>query len=378
MSVGRRIISKLPKFDLSRTEDRLKLIILISGFILVFGSLTVGGIAYTMRSSFCSTCHEMQPEYATWEASAHSQIGCVDCHIEPGIVNLVKDKLGAMVQVYMHVTKSYASPIEYPATKEIPNTVCLKCHSANRQYSPSGDIIVPHAKHIANGVQCVDCHKGVTHGLVSERGVSKASTIPFDKWTAAVGTQEMVPKFSNPRMDTCITCHIKRGVSTNCTACHSEIGIPASHKDQTAWKVSHGKSAETDINTCDKCHSYGFVEPLGNKKLTVDEYARDNVFCLNCHTKRPPNHGNKDDETWISGHSAVVKSKGIENCLACHDLRPPAKPAAVQPASGAASANKASTGATMEEVNRLITERPVNQMVNKVYCSQCHGTKFGG
>lgn len=373
MSIGRKLLSSLPKFNLSKTEDRLKLIILVSGFVLVFGSLTVGGVAFTMRSSFCSTCHEMTPEYKTWEASAHSNIGCVDCHIEPGLGNLIKDKLGALVQVYKHVTKSYDNPIEYPwGTKEIPNATCLKCHSSNRQYSPSGDIIIPHNRHIAAGVQCVDCHKGVSHGMIAERGVSKATTVPFDQWTSTTGAEQMVPKFARPRMDTCIQCHMKRGQTTNCTKCHSEIGVPASHKDQAAWKVSHGLSAEADINTCDKCHSYGFVDPAENKKLSVTEYARKNQFCLNCHTTRPATHGNKDDETWVGAHGAVEKSKGIQNCLACHDLKPPAQPAVTNaPASQEAKSN---TG----EINRMTTERPKEEMVNKVYCSQCHGSKFGG
>lgn len=368
MSVGKKIISKLPKLDLSRTEDRLKLIILISGFILVFGSLTVGGVAFTMRSSFCSSCHEMLPEYRTWQASAHSNIGCVDCHIEPGITNLIKDKVGAVVQVYKHVTKSYDSPIEFPWDhKEIPNVVCLKCHSANRQYSLAGDIVVPHEKHIANHVECVECHKGVSHGLVAEREVSKASTIPFDQWTVSVGSEQMAPKFSKPKMETCVQCHLKKGVSTSCTKCHKEMSVPASHKDQTAWKVSHGVTARTDVNACDKCHSYGFTKPVEGKQLSVNQYARTNEFCLDCHTKRPANHGSKEDESWISGHKSVANAKGINNCLACHDLKEAQKPVEAKPAEGEAEDKHGENKAS---------DQSRDQLVNKVYCSQCHGSKF--
>ncbi len=373
MSIGKRILSKFPKFDLSKTEDRLKLIILVSGIILVFGSLTVGGIAYTMRSEFCSSCHEMLPEYRTWQASAHSNIGCVDCHIEPGVVNLMKDKVGAMVQVYKHVTSSYDSPIEYPVDHKglMPNSQCLKCHSANRQYSPSGDIVVPHDRHTKKDVKCVQCHSGVAHGMVAEREASKASEIPFEQWTVAVGAQQMVPKFSRPRMDTCVRCHIERGQTTACTKCHSEMGVPSTHKDQAAWKVSHGVVARPDVKSCDKCHSYGFVEPIGEKKFTVGQYARANEFCLDCHTKRPSNHGNKEEETWVGTHKTVTKAKGMENCLACHDLRPGAKPAAeAKPTEGKAEAKK-------DDINRLIQSRSKEDMVNKVYCSQCHGKKFG-
>jgi nitrate/TMAO reductase-like tetraheme cytochrome c subunit len=369
MSVGKKLLSKLPKYDLSKTEDRLKLIVLLGGIILVFGALGVGGLAFTMRSEFCSSCHEMAPEYKTWQASTHSQIGCTDCHIEPGVINLMKDKMGAMVQVYKHVTVSYESPIEYPVEHKgkIKNVICLKCHSGNRQYSPSGDILVPHDKHIAQGVNCVDCHSGVAHGNVAEREVSKASNIPFEQWTSTVGQQQMIPKFARPRMDTCVKCHMERGQTTNCTKCHSEMGIPSTHKDQVGWKVSHGVTARPDVQACDKCHSYGFVEPIGDKKLPVGEYARDNEFCLDCHTKRPTNHGNKEDENWISSHKDVVKAKGIENCLACHDTKPGAKPATT--AATAEGAKKENTG----DINRMVnSDRDKSSMVNKVFCSNCH------
>ncbi|MDA8441356.1 MAG: NapC/NirT family cytochrome c [Peptococcaceae bacterium] len=376
MSVGRKMTSKIPKFDLSKTEDKLKLIILISGFIIVVGAVMVGALEYTMQSSFCgNTCHEMRPEYTTWEASAHSQIACVDCHIAPGIGNLIKDKLHAMVQVYQHVTHTYSSPIKYPWDEEtIPNLVCLQCHSANRQYSPSGDIIIPHDKHIAKGVLCINCHKGVTHGMISERGVSKASVIPFDDWTVALAAKEMVPTYSSPRMDTCIACHVQRGEPTNCTTCHSQIGIPASHRNMPNWLDNHGIQAEKDIKVCDKCHSYGFLNPGQDQNLTVDQYARENVFCLNCHTKRPPNHGTEANQTpWIAAHGQIEKEKGIQNCLACHDIRPGV-------ASAATSAEASKSTAVKDNgnsIDRLITDRPTTQMVNKVYCSTCHGNKFG-
>lgn len=378
MSVGKRIISKLPKFDLSRTEDKLKLIILLGGIIILFGSLSIGALEFTMQSSFCgNTCHEMRPEYETWKASAHSQIQCVDCHIAPGIGNLIKDKISALAQVYQHVTHTYSSPIEYPWDKEtIPNATCLKCHSANRQYSPGGDIIIPHDKHISHGVHCVDCHKGVTHGLVAERGISKASNMPFDKWTVSYAAQQMVPTYSNPRMDTCIKCHIERGQSTQCTTCHSQMGIPASHKDSSTWLHSHGLSAEQDIHVCDKCHSYGILNQNLSKNLTADQYARENLFCLNCHTKRPANHGTasaSDQTAWISEHGAVAKQKGVKNCLACHDVKPGEQSAATSKDTKNVTQNVTDNG---KNVDRLVLDRPAKEMVNKVYCSQCHGNEF--
>ena len=228
MKVIKKILGKFSKFDLSKKEDKLKLVILIGGLIIVFGLAGVGAFAFTNRTDFCSSCHEMQPEYRTFQASAHSKIDCVDCHIEPGPINLIKDKVAAMVMVYKHFTKSYDSPIVYPVAKKgkIKNEQCFVCHSENRQDTIPANIIFSHDKHLAKGVNCVDCHSGVAHGKIAERGVSKASVIPFDKWTPAISAQQMVPKFSRPTMETCVQCHKQRNQTTSCTTCHNKISKP--------------------------------------------------------------------------------------------------------------------------------------------------------
>lgn len=199
---------KFFRFNLENTEDRLKLLILISGSIILLSALTVGGVLFTMRSSFCSSCHVMLPEYRTWEVSSHRGTACVDCHIEPGLGNLIKDKIGAMVQVFKHVTRTYPSPIEFPwQSKDIPNETCLKCHPARETYTPTGDIIVPHGKHLERGVKCVDCHIGVVHGRIAERGVSKESKRAFKEWNEEFALQQIAPEYSRPKMNACIKCH---------------------------------------------------------------------------------------------------------------------------------------------------------------------------
>lgn len=217
-------LPELTQNNLPKSNRRLKLVILLAGIMLVFACISVGGIAYTMRSQFCSSCHEMAPEYNTWKASAHDKIGCVDCHIEPGIFNLMKDKLGAMVQVYKHLTVSYDSPIEYPVEKKglIKNEQCLKCHSVNRLYVLPGDLIFDHSPHLAQDIQCVQCHSGVAHGNITERKTSENAIIPFDDWNPKIGSEQVAPKFANPTMDTCVACHTKVGQGTACSTCHKD------------------------------------------------------------------------------------------------------------------------------------------------------------
>jgi len=200
--------AKLPKFEWRRKEDWIKPIFVISGSLLILGAFTVGGIAYTSRPSFCSSCHEMKPEFRTWQASPHNKISCVSCHVEPGISSLIKDKLGASVQVYKHLTGTAESTIVFPwGKKDISNETCLKCHSDKRESSPERELIVPHDKHLAKGISCVECHRGVAHGTIAERGVSNAEAIPHDQWTLDKGAKEMAREFSKPKMSNCIKCH---------------------------------------------------------------------------------------------------------------------------------------------------------------------------
>ena len=304
------------KLDLTRTEDKLKLFIVVAGLLIIIGVGSVAGIQLTMYPSFCSSCHEMLPEYRTWQNSSHSQLKCTECHIEPGMVNLIKHKMGAMTQLYQHVTKTYERPIEMP--HPIDSKVSQKCHSANRRFTTSGDLIIPHQRHEEKGIECVNCHYGVAHGKIAEREVTAEGD--FEAWTVSTGQQEMDKMYTKPDMDTCMRCHMKRGVTIKCEACHKTISTPTDHSFAT-WKTGHGLKAKESINACNKCHSYGnevTQVATGGDKTT--EYARGNSFCYKCHSTRPVTHG----ADWLPKHNSVMAQKGQANCLVCHDINKPA------------------------------------------------------
>ena len=47
---------------------------------------------FTSASSFCDSCHEMEPYYESWQASTHSSVECRECHIPPGAHSLHRDE----------------------------------------------------------------------------------------------------------------------------------------------------------------------------------------------------------------------------------------------------------------------------------------------
>jgi nitrate/TMAO reductase-like tetraheme cytochrome c subunit len=312
----------------------IKFMTITLAFIAIFFSIGFVGLKATSSASFCSSCHDMKPEYYTWKASTHSEVDCVNCHIEPGVKNLAKDKAEGLVQVYKNITNTYTAPIQMP--KEIPNSACEKCHNMKtREVTPSGDLIIPHDKHLAKDIKCTECHSGVAHGKIAERNVTFKSD--YDKWDTSLGKSMMSDvKFTSPKMETCMECHEARGVSTQCKTCHKTAMIPDSHKQPNFKTENHGKLAEKDVKNCNKCHQYMSDEEITgmedipasqqflttgkvNQKssITAQEYAKENTFCKKCHsTIRPPSHV----KGFVSLHGAIAK-KSKDKCLVCHETQ---------------------------------------------------------
>lgn len=310
-----------------------KIMTLLLFFIAIFFSIGLLGLKATSSASFCSSCHDMKPEYYTWKASTHSEVDCVSCHISPGIKNLAEDKAQGLVQVYKNATNTYTAPIQMP--KEIPNSACDKCHNMDtRQVTPSGDLIIPHDKHLAKDIKCTKCHSGVAHGKIAERNVTFKSD--YSKWDDSLGKSMMSDvKFTNPKMETCMECHQARNVSTACKTCHKTGMEPKSHKQPNFKTESHGGLAGKDVKKCNKCHQYMSEDTITgledipasrqflstgtvNQKnsISAPEYAKENTFCNECHTTRPPSHV-KD---FINHHGAIAK-QSTKTCLACHDFQ---------------------------------------------------------
>ncbi|MEH7491285.1 NapC/NirT family cytochrome c [Neobacillus niacini] len=321
-----------------RSRKRLyKIMTLTVLFLALFFALGAFGLEATSSSTFCSSCHEMKPEYYTWKASSHSEVDCVNCHTEPGIKQTAKDKADLIVKAVKKNYNESAAPIRMP--KDIPDSACEKCHNVlQREITVSGDIIIPHDKHKDKEIECIQCHNGVAHGEIADRKMTYQTD--YEKWDSKTGALAMSDlKFTSPDMDTCIDCHKARKVTTECSACHSTGMIPKSHEKADFKTATHGKQASEDLEKCHLCHKdmsteelQGYDEvsvvtsflneeqPQGAQKNHFD-YARDNTFCQDCHNKRPASH----DRNFFDNHGSTA-SKNQESCKACHDVKKSSTP----------------------------------------------------
>ncbi len=134
------VLTPYPILDLNDPSRRRTLLVFIAGmffflFISAFGSYRA--FEYTESVSFCGQqCHTvMKPEFVAFNASPHSSIHCVDCHVGGGPEWYVRSKLNGMRQLYAVAFNSFDRPIRTPIhNMRNANETCAKCHKPEMFY----------------------------------------------------------------------------------------------------------------------------------------------------------------------------------------------------------------------------------------------------
>lgn len=169
--------------ELQKGIIRLRFLGAIGIVIMVFSLFTMMAIEASSQSEFCGTaCHEMEPEYVTWQTSGHKHVQCAECHEKDGVVGTVKSKMQGARETVAHITGNYETPI----TLSNPNDVnCYSCHQDKMKQNVEMAAATrnPHTgKHFENGMNCLTCHSGVVHDEVANKTL--------------------------PSRDRCFTCHL--------------------------------------------------------------------------------------------------------------------------------------------------------------------------
>ncbi len=287
------------------------------------------------EAGYCAKCHAMKPEYLTWQQSNHSQFQCKECHRESGVSNFISYQGRLVKEIFFY--RSGSDPLKQ-ISNPVSSSACLKCHSENRKYSPSSDTVIPHSKHQKKGIECTACHAGVAHGRIVERGMTQK--LPAEDWNMSVAIEQMDFKYTTPRMAVCLDCHGKRQVEMTCSACHSKQIIPATHKSE-GWERQHGLAAKDDFKPCNLCHVYTLKKTVDVSSISLSDYIKQNSYCYNCHLTKPSSH---KEGGFGAVHGQLVKSRGMNNCLGCHDIN---------------------------ESKKTKNSGPINE----VYCNKCHWFK---
>jgi len=262
-----------------RIHRRRLILIVITALVIVLVGASVATAEYTSRTSFCNTCHEMNPYYDSWKTSAHAGVDCVDCHIPPGIISFLETKLFSFREIWVHFTGTPTPPLA--VTRDIPNANCLSCHpnpgEATLGATGLAGVFFSHDDHAAEN--CIDCHVRLVHRTVSP------------------------PDYVPPgEMAFCLECHNGTTASSDCSYCHSAPHEPRgecnSCHNQTSWTeatVDHPfplAGAHAGL-TCTDCH----VSRPGVENIPGTELPEADPACISCHGDE---HG------------------GLTDCAGCH------------------------------------------------------------
>lgn len=312
----------------------------------------------------CYSCHAMRPEYYTWKASSHSQLGCVQCHRGEGLKGQVEFIGGLARMAESTVLQNYVTPIRL--FRSIDDERCFKCHSFNRQTTASGDLIIPHQDHTSSNVRCASCHSAIAHGDIARRRIT--ANVGYERWDQDQGLQEMARQLTQPSMDTCMSCHYRRRITTDCAACHTDMYGPENHT-LADFGVNHGRFARDELEDCNFCHGYvGPSKLVVSEKTDLTEYSRQNTFCITCHRQLPETH-KKDNFFGMHGQAILSGSREQTSCLTCHDNNTSDLPQATRTSCG--SCHPSTHGKNWQR-----RHRPAVMPGEKIQedCLTCHST----
>ena len=208
--------------------------------IAILATAAVGAVHYSESEAFCGqTCHEpMTPEFTAHANGPHAEVGCVSCHVGPGVGGYVRGKLAGVRQLYLFTTGSYNKPIPTPV-HNLPavSGTCQHCHWSNRFVGERTKVIYEHADDEANTptATTVRLHVGgATAGTTGHGGGIHwhANTDNVVEYVAADEKREQISYISARQADGSVREYFAEGVTAadvagkerrrmDCTDCHN-------------------------------------------------------------------------------------------------------------------------------------------------------------
>ncbi len=261
---------------------------LVTTAIAVAVGVSLGGggtfvaLEVTTQPEFCNSCHIMEPYYESWKSSSHSNVSCVECHYEPGLLETFEGKFKALSQLAKYVTSTEGSK----PWAEVSDYSCMRsgCHSTQLLEGELtfGRVRFDHRQHLigmqrGEKLRCTSCHSQIVQG--NHLTVTTSSCILCHFKGAVTGA-------TRP-LDDCMTCHgpptgtldlgglsfvhqeyLDRGVA--CTSCHAD--------------VTRG-TGEVPPERCGSCHNQQeHLQRIGDVAfMHLNHVTNHSVTCLDCH-----------------------------------------------------------------------------------------------
>jgi nitrate/TMAO reductase-like tetraheme cytochrome c subunit len=323
------------------------LVLAVIGTAVLGASLFVT-LEYTARPDFCRSCHIMHPYYDSWKHSSHNQVGCIECHYDPGALETLEGKFKALSQLAKYVTRTQGTK----PWAEIGDQSCMRsgCHYTRllEDTIAFGRVKFNHRHHLLESrrgrrLRCTSCHSQIVQGS----HMTVTASVCFACHFKADPEQEI------RTLSDCLTCHgppaepidvagrlfdhteyVQRGV--DCQACHRAVvrGDGAVRRER-----------------CRACHGeVGHIERYGETEFLHETHVTSHkVECFECHDEIQ--HG-------LEPLHSLQPAK--EGCASCH-LSPHETPRLVYAGTGAAG----------------VADRPSRMFQTRIACEACHTGRSG-
>lgn len=178
-----------------RTAKKALTLLLIGGVVgIVFWGGFNTAMEATNTETFCISCHEMQDNvYKELQDTIHYQnrtgvrATCPDCHVPKDWVHKLIRKVQASNELYHKFVGTIDTRQKFEAhrmelaqnvwtsMKKTDSRECRNCHNFDSMDYDKQDArsSVRHEDAQADGLTCIDCHKGIAHKLPKEYSPEK-------------------------------------------------------------------------------------------------------------------------------------------------------------------------------------------------------------
>ncbi|MEN6430163.1 MAG: NapC/NirT family cytochrome c [Coriobacteriales bacterium] len=329
---------------------RARHIIWIGVALLALAAVIIVAFGATSTYWFCAEiCHKVQDDsIAAYDRSSHNMVSCMSCHepVNADPITFTFKKAKSLGELVFTVTNNYELPLNPDSklalnTEEMPSKQCTQCHNLDtRKVTPSPGIIIDHAVHEENEINCTACHNRVAH---NESGDWEPVLFNPNDGPKSVKHQNYMS------MTACFRCHTltaeapEGGIKApgTCAACHpADFDLkPANHDAKDFYPKGHAKLATakidrstgkpvlgeeseeaTEAEEAEEAEAEEEAEGLHLVAVDKVDYGSTchvvDKFCADCHGMEMPHPAEFKEKT----HPELAKTK-LDKCDMCHQVK---------------------------------------------------------
>lgn len=266
----------------------------------------------TMREGDCRLCHRPhQPTVVAWDESVRAT-GCNACHRD-AVAEFRREGAGHRASLQCidchreHPGAGCTScHLDHPEQGAKTGGACSSCHRPDK------------ARHFAVSgcIQCHPPHRPIAQGAMEGIDLVAPACLSCHD-PQAIGYS---PESAHARRD-CRECHAEHGLKPACQDCHAPHAEEMVQQDCLLCHMAHGPEAvsysrEVPAELCEACHQ----EPA--QQLRTAGGGHLEAGCAACH----PRHGKGDPPKCSQCHPRLQRRHfTLPDCASCHAVHAPQK-----------------------------------------------------